>query len=283
MPTASEDLARSIAYRRDLLTFIFKSGAGHTGGSLSCVDIINVLYNSVMNITPENWDSLDRDYYIQSKGHSVEALYVVLADLGFFDASLLTTGGQFQTKLIGHPTRKVPGVEQNTGGLGHGLSFGVGLALAAKMDSRSSRVFCLMGDGELAEGSNWEAALTGSHYDLDNLIGIVDRNHLQITGRTEEVVGLEPLAEKWRSFGWEVHETDGHDVGRLEAELGDTPFAPGKPSLLIANTMKGKGVSFIEGQAGWHHHLLSEEEFAQAMAELDEQMTDVKASGRAGP
>ena len=266
--TPAELGAKSVAYRRDVLTFICSCRAGHTGGSLSCLDIINVLYNSVMDITPENFGSTDRDFYIQSKGHSVEALYVVLADRGFFDRSELETGNRFQSRLIGHPTRKVPGVEQNTGGLGHGLSVSVGLALAAKLDGRSSRVFCLLGDGELAEGSNWEAAMTGTHYKLDNLTAIVDRNRLQISGLTEEVHQLEPLADKWTAFGWKVHETNGNDVEALSVELGAVPFTAGMPSLLIANTVKGKGVSFMENQPAWHHRVPTPGEFEQAMREL---------------
>ena len=269
--------SKSNQYRRDLMNYIFESGAGHTGGSLSCVDIVNVLYNEIMDITPENWPTLDRDFYIHSKGHSVEALYVVLADLGFFDHERLETGNRYRTDFVGHPTRKVPGVEHNTGGLGHGLSFSVGLALAAKLDGRVSRVYCLLGDGELAEGSNWEAAMTASHYQLDNLVAIVDRNRLQITGDTKDVVSLEPLAEKWSAFGWEVHETDGHIVGELASELNSVPFASGKPSLLIANTTKGKGVSFIEDQANWHHRLPTREELKAAIAEIesvDEEIPD---------
>ncbi len=266
-----ELVGKSIAYRRDILTYIYESGGGHTGGSLSCVDIINVLYNSIMDITPQNWESLDRDFYIQSKGHSVEALYVVLADQGFLDRSELKTGNKFGTRLIGHPTRKVPGVEHNTGGLGHGLSVAAGLALAAKLDRRASRVFCLLGDGELAEGSNWEAAMTAAYYKLDNLTAIVDRNRLQITGHTADVNKLEPLADKWTAFGWAVHETDGNDVAALAGELRGVPFAAGKPSLLLANTVKGKGVSFIEGEAAWHHKVPTREQLAQAMRELEVQ------------
>jgi len=269
--TEDELVGKSIAYRRDILTYIYEAGAGHTGGSLSCVDIINVLYNAIMDITPANWETLDRDFYIQSKGHSVEALYVVLADQGFIDRSELKTGNKFQTRLIGHPTRKVPGMEHNTGGLGHGLSVAVGLALAAKLDGRTSRVFCLLGDGELAEGSNWEAAMTGAHYELDNLVGIVDRNRLQITGHTGEINELEPLADKWTAFGWTVRETDGNNVAALSAELRGVPFTAGTPSLLIANTVKGKGVSFIEGEAAWHHRVPSPEQLEQAMRELEPQ------------
>ncbi len=265
--TISELEEKSIQYRRDILRFIMVSCAGHTGGSLSCVDIINVLYNQVMNVSPDNFASLDRDHYIQSKGHSVEALYVVLADKGFIDPADLEAGTRFRSHLIGHPTRKVPGVEHNTGGLGHGLSVAVGLALAARTDGRESRTFCLMGDGELAEGSNWEAAMSASHYELDNLVGIVDRNRLQITGDTEDVVRLEPLAEKWRSFGWEVREADGHDVADLARQLTEAPSS-GRPTVILARTLKGKGVSFIEGNASWHHRVPTQEELDRALTEL---------------
>jgi transketolase len=260
---------KSLAYRRDILSFIYESGAGHTGGSLSCIDILNVLYNAVMDIRPENWQSLQRDFYIQSKGHSVEALYIVLADLGFFDPSELETGNRFQTRLIGHPTRKLPGIEHNTGGLGHGLSVSVGLALAAKLDKRSSRVFCLLGDGELSEGSNWEAALSAAHYKLDNLTAVVDRNGLQITGTTAQVNDLEPLKEKWNAFGWAVRRTDGHDHSKLLEAFSDLPFARGKPGVLIADTVKGRGVSFIEGNVEWHHKVPSREQYQLAMRELE--------------
>jgi transketolase len=267
--TIDELKRRSLSYRRDILTFIYQAGAGHTGGSLSCIDIINVLYNAVMDIRPENWESLQRDFYIQSKGHSVEALYVVLADLGFFDPSELGTGNRFQTRLIGHPTRKVPGVEHNTGGLGHGLSVSVGLALAAKLDKRSSRVFCLLGDGELSEGSNWEAAMSAAHYQLDNLTAVVDRNGLQITGATAQVNDPEPLEEKFSAFGWAVHRTDGHDIAKLVQALGELPFAEGKPGVLIADTVKGRGISFIEGRVEWHHKVPSREQYELAMRELE--------------
>ena len=267
--TLDELRRKSLSYRREILTFIYEAGAGHTGGSLSCIDIINVLYNAVMDIRPENWDSLQRDVYIQSKGHSVEALYVVLADLGFFEPAELRTGNRFRTRLIGHPTRKVPGIEHNTGGLGHGLSVAVGLALAAKLDRRSSRVFCLLGDGELGEGSNWEAALSAAHYKLDNLIAVVDRNGLQISGTTARVNDLEPLEEKWSAFGWAARRTDGHDITKLVEALGDLPFAEGKPGVLIADTVKGRGISFIEGRVEWHHKVPSRDQYNLAMRELE--------------
>jgi transketolase len=267
--TVDELKRKSLSYRREILTFICRAGAGHTGGSLSCIDIINVLYNAVMDIRPENWGSLQRDVYIQSKGHSVEALYVVLADLGFFEPAELRTGNRFRTRFIGHPTRKVPGVEHNTGGLGHGLSVAVGLALAAKLDKRSSRVFCLLGDGELSEGSNWEAAMSAAHYKLDNLIAIVDRNGLQISGTTAQVNDLEPLEDKWSAFGWAVRRRDGHDIAKLVEALGDLPFAEGQPGVLIADTVKGRGISFIEGRVEWHHKVPSRDQYKLAMRELE--------------
>lgn len=261
---------KSIAYRRTILESIYRGGAGHTAGSLSCIDILNVLYNHVMNITPENFHEVDRDHYIQSKGHSVEALYTVLADQGFYSIDELVTNlNQPYSHFVGHPTRKVPGVEHNTGGLGHGLSVAVGLALAAKLDGRAYRVFTLLGDGELAEGSSWEAAMTAAHYNLDNLVVIIDRNTLQITGRTEEVNALEPLADKFTAFGFAVREADGNDVAELVNTLEQIPFVTEKPSLLIANTIKGKGVSYMEDVRVWHHKVPSQDQLVTALAELD--------------
>jgi transketolase len=253
-----------------ILSIIKKANAGHTGGSLSCVDILNVLYNHVMNITPANFMSMNRDRYIHSKGHSVEALYTVLADKGFFSVGDLDTLCQFQSQYVGHPTRKVNGVEHNTGALGHGLSVAVGLALGARMNGSSHRVFTVLGDGELEEGSNWEASMSADHYELDNLIVIVDRNTLQITGRTEEVSRLTPLGDKFRAFGYEVREVDGNDVAELVRVLDQVPFKQGKPNLILARTTKGKGISFMEDQVGWHHRVPTDEEYASALAELQE-------------
>ena len=260
--------SKSLQYRLQTLAAIKHANAGHTGGSLSCIDILNVLYNRVLRVSPESFFSPDRDRYVQSKGHSVEALYTVLADRGFFSADQLKTLNQFGSPFIGHPTRKVPGIEQNTGALGHGLSYAVGVALAGKLDGRLYRVFTLLGDGELAEGSNWEAAMAVSHYQLDNLVAIVDRNGLQITGPTEEVVQLEPLDQKFAAFGFAVRECDGNDLGQLCDHLSAVPFAVGQPSLLIAHTRKGKGVSFMENSAGWHHRVPNDAEYEQALREL---------------
>lgn len=261
---------KSIEYRKTILEIIHYGGAGHTAGSLSCVDILNVLYNQIMNITPENFDSVNRDHYIQSKGHSVEVLYTVLADQGFYPQDDLLKGlNQNYSKFMGHPTRKVPGIEHNTGALGHGLSVSVGLALAGKLNGHAYRVFTLLGDGELAEGSSWEASMSAAHYKLDNLIVIIDRNTLQITGRTEEVNGLEPLADKFTAFGYAVRQVNGNDVEALSSLLSQVPFEQGKPSLVLANTVKGKGVSYMEDQKVWHHKVPSDEQLVIALKELD--------------
>jgi transketolase len=267
--TEYELLLKSVQYRKKILTAIKHANAGHTGGSLSCTDILNVLYNVVLNVSPENFADPDRDRYIQSKGHSVEALYVVLADKGFFPEEDLKTLCRYKSLYPGHPTRRARGIEQNTGALGHGLSFSVGVALAGKQDARPYRVFTLVGDGELSEGSNWEASLIAAKYRLDNLIVIVDRNGLQITGRTEEVCPLEPLQEKFERFGYSVRSVDGNSIRDLAGMFKQVPFERGKPSLILARTTKGKGVSFIENAPAWHHHVPNDQEFALAMQELE--------------
>ncbi|MDP0501145.1 MAG: transketolase [Verrucomicrobiota bacterium JB022] len=272
MPTQAltdQDLARkSLQYRRDVLRWISHAGAGHTGGSLSCLDILNVLYNRILNVSPETFKDPMRDRYIQSKGHSVEALFVVLADKGFYKAEELEQLCCYNSHFVGHPTRKIPGVEQNTGALGHGLPIAVGNAIAAKLDDAPYRVFTLMGDGELAEGSNWEAALAGAHYGLDNLTAIIDCNHLQITGPTSAVMNNEPLVDKWEAFGWAVRRIDGHDYAALTDALKG-PLEPGKPNMIIADTIKGKGISFMENAGQWHHKVPTADELSRAYAEID--------------
>jgi transketolase len=267
--TIQELQLKSIRYRKTILSIIKKANAGHTGGSLSCTDILNVLYNHVMDVSPANFSHPDRDRYIQSKGHSVEALYTVLADKGFYPAEELETLGQYQSHFIGHPTRKVNGVEQNTGALGHGLSVAVGMAIAAKKDGRDYKVYTLLGDGELTEGSGWEASMSAAYYKLDNLVVIVDRNGLQITGPTEEVMALESLEDKFKAFGYAIKHVDGNNIADLVNVFAQIPFEPGRPSLILAHTIKGCGVSFIENKANWHHKVPSDEEFALAMAEFD--------------
>ncbi len=259
---------KSILYRRTVLRIIYTARAGHTGGSMSCVDILNVLYNHIMNITPQNFDQVDRDHYVHSKGHSVEALYAVLAEQGFFPVAALDTMEKYMSDFIGHPTRSIPGIEQNTGALGHGLSLSVGMALAAKKDGRANRVFTIMGDGELTEGSVWEASASAAHYHLDNLVAIIDRNTLQISGRTEKVMGMEPLEEKFTAFGFAVRHVDGNDVAELAALLEGLPFEPGKPNLILAHTVKGRGVSYMEDNVSWHHRVPTEAEYAQALDEF---------------
>lgn len=267
-------IKKSIQYRKNIVRYIYHANAGHTGGSLSCIDILNVLYNHVMNVGPDNFESQDRDRYIQSKGHSVEALFVVLADKGFFPESDLETLCKYKSHYIGHPTRKVRGVEHNTGALGHGLPIAVGTAIGGKMDDKGFRVFTLMGDGELPEGSNWEAALTAAQYRLDNLCAIVDRNRLQITGPTAEVCDTEPIDKKFESFGWAVQHVDGHDLEALKKCFDALPFAKGKPSLVIADTVKGKGISFMENQLKWHHGVPDSAQYHQALSELNATVPD---------
>ena len=261
---------RSLDYRMRLMTYIKRANTGHTGGSLSCVDILNVLYNRVLNVSPDRFDDPDRDRYIQSKGHSVEALYTVLADRGFFPESDLDTLCRYRSHYVGHPTRKVHGIEQNTGALGHGLPLSVGVALGGKKDGRSYRVFTLLGDGELAEGSNWEAMLVAAQYGLDNLVAIVDYNRLQITGPTHEVCCTDPLEDKFTAFGWSVRHVDGHSIPDLSAALSDLPLEEGRPGIIIARTVKGRGVSFMEDVKKWHHGVPDDDLFTQAMNELME-------------
>lgn len=255
-----------------LMQMIHKAKAGHTGGSLSNTDILTVLYYHTMRHNPMEPKWNERDRFIASKGHSVESLWCILADLGYFPSSELDTFSQFGTRLIGHPNNKVDGIEMNTGALGHGLPISVGMALAAKRYDNDYRVFCLMGDGGQAEGSVWEAAMAGSHYKLDNLVGIIDRNGLQISGSTEEVMGLDPLDKKWEAFGWHVVSIDGNDIDALIETFDKVPSVEGKPTLIIANTVKGKGVSFAENAINWHHRVPSEEELALAVQELKAQI-----------
>jgi Transketolase, N-terminal subunit len=268
----SEDIKalqlKAAQIRKRVIEVIYLAKAGHTGGDLSSIDILTALYFQVLNVDPKHPDFPDRDRFIMSKGHSVEALYCVLAEAGFISDEMLNTYGQFQTKLAGHPTRKVPGIEMNTGALGHGLPAGVGMAIAARMDGKSYKTYVLMGDGEQGEGSIYEAAMAASHYKLDNLTAIIDRNNLQISGQTEKVMSLEPMRERWEAFGWDVHETDGNDIASLLKTFADTEKVSGKPHLIIAHTIKGKGVSYMENVAKWHHGVTTEDEYRQALEEL---------------
>lgn len=260
---------KSAKCRISLLKYIKMANAGHTAGDLSCIDILNVLYHDVLNVSPEYFSDPLRDRFVQSKGHSVEALYVILAERGFFPESDLETLCRYQSPYVGHPTRKVHGIEFNTGALGHGLAISAGIALAAKKDSAAYRAYTLLGDGELAEGSNWEAAMFASHYQLDNLTAILDHNTLQITGSNREVCSPYPIDQKFRAFGWEVTEVDGHNIPELRTTLNKLPLSKGKPSLVIAHTIKGKGVSFMENVLKWHHGVPNDEEYQQAITELE--------------
>ena len=260
---------KSIEYRKTILEIIYNGKAGHTAGSLSCIDILNVLYNKVLNINPQNFNNTDRNRYIQSKGHSVEALYTVLCDKDFFDKSELKSLNKFNSHFIGHPTKKVNGIEHNTGALGHGLSVAVGIGIGFKLDNKPFKVYTLLGDGELSEGSVWEALTSASKYKLDNLVVIIDRNRLQITGSTEEINPIEPLADKFKAFGFSVKEINGNSVEELDNIFKTIPFESDKPNLIIANTSKGKGISFIENIVSWHHRVPSDEEYKLAIEELN--------------
>ncbi len=260
--------ARTIRARD--LRMVYEARLGHIGGEFSAIDILVSLYFGVLRIDPENPDAPERDRFVLSKGHAAAALYATLATAGFFDPAELSTFMAPLSRLNGHPDRrKVPGVETNTGPLGHGLPVAVGMALAARMDASDRRVFVLTGDGELQEGSMWEAAMAAGHFGLDNLTVIVDRNGLQQGDHTETTIRLEPLADKWRAFGWSVRDVDGHDHGALVHALGDGPMEAGRPTCVIAHTHKGHGISFAEDRVEWHHRVPTESEFQTAITELE--------------
>lgn len=264
--------------RTRIVEIVFAAKGGHIGGSLSSVEIETALYFHVMNIDPANPNKTDRDRFILSKGHSVEALYAVLAARGFVGQGLLDTYGKFNSKLAGHPTKKTPGVELNSGALGHGLSVGVGMAIGAKMSKSSFRTFVLMGDGEQGEGSIYEAAMSASHYKLGNLVAIIDRNTLQISGKTETVMGLEPMRERWEAFGWEVYDVKGNDIEDLVNTFDSLNYTDSKPKLIISHTTKGNGISFMENGAKWHHGVPNEEQYHQALTEINEKIKTIKTA-----
>ncbi|MCI9237302.1 MAG: transketolase [Dorea sp.] len=265
---------KALAYelREDVIDVIMSGKAGHIGGDMSVMEILTELYFDQMNVSPENMDDPDRDKFVMSKGHSVEAYYAVLAKKGFFDREdLVANFSKFGSKYIGHPNNKLPGIEMNSGSLGHGLPVCVGMALAGKMNGQDYRVYTVMGDGEVAEGSVWEGAMAASHYKLDNLCAVVDRNRLQISGNTEDVMSHDDLHERFFSFGWHVIDVaDGNDIDQLKAAFEEANTVKGKPSMLIANTVKGKGSSVMENKANWHHKVPNEEELAQIRKDLKE-------------
>jgi transketolase len=258
-------------FRREILEMTFKAGSGHPGGSLSAVDIITVLYYHQMRIDPKNPKWADRDRFVLSKGHVCPALYAVLAEIGFFPKQALWTLRRPESILQGHPDmRLTPGVEMSTGSLGQGLSVACGMALAARLDEKDYAVYCMLGDGEVQEGNVWEGAMFATHERLDNLIAILDRNRLQIEGFTEDIMTLNPLEDKWKAFGWTVLELeDGNDIKQILNVLDKAVERQGKPKIIIANTIKGKGVSFMENRAEYHGRALSPDEMKRARQELE--------------
>jgi transketolase len=268
-PTVDADeLARRI--RRHCVRMTARANASHVGSALSTAEILAVLYGGVLRYDPADPDWADRDRFILSKGHACTALYAVLAETGYFPVERLQTFYADGSPLVGHATHKdMPGVEVSTGSLGHGLPLATGMALAGRRDGRPFRVFCLLSDGECDEGSTWEPALFAPHHGLDNLVAIVDYNKIQSLGRVEEVIDLAPLADKWRAFGWATEELDGHDSGALRAVLERVPLERGRPTCIVAHTVKGKGVSFMEDELLWHYRAPLGELMDQALAELE--------------
>lgn len=266
---------RAVEIRKRTVEIIYNASGGHIGGSLSSVDILVALHFGIMNIDPKNPDMKGRDRFIMSKGHSVEGYYSTLEKRGFISVEMLDTYGQFNSPLAGHPTRKTPGIELNSGALGHGLSVGVGMAIAAKRSGESYRTYVLMGDGEHGEGSIMEAAASAGHYKLNNLVAIIDRNQLQISGRTEDVCAIDDLEGKYKACGWSVVHCDGHNIDELLKCFHNAEAQTEKPTFVIAHTVKGKGVSFMEDKAAWHHKTPTDEQLKNAYKELDQRMEEL--------
>lgn len=263
--------AKSFELRRNVLDMIMKAKTGHIGGDFSVMDILVNLYFKQMNISPDNMDDPNRDMFVLSKGHSVESYYSVLAAKGFFPTEqVIEEFSTFGSKFIGHPNNKLPGIEMNSGSLGHGLPVSVGMALANRMDHRTNRVYVVMGDGELAEGSVWEGFMAGGHYKLDNLCAVIDRNRLQISGSTEDVMHHDDLQARIESFGWHVVQVNGNDMDELDRAFEEARSTKGRPTAVIANTIKGYGGGeTMEDKAAWHHKVPAAEEYAAIAAELD--------------
>ena len=271
---------KALAYelRENTLDIIMSGKAGHIGGDMSVMEILTELYFEQMNVSPENMDDPNRDKFVMSKGHSVEAYYAVLAKKGFLDIEDVTANfSKFGSKYIGHPNNKLPGIEMNSGSLGHGLPVCVGMALAGKMNGQDYRVYTVMGDGEVAEGSVWEGAMAAHKYKLDNLCAVIDRNRLQISGNTEDVMGHDDLHERFKSFGWHVIDvSDGNNIDQLREAFNEAKTIKGQPTVLIANTVKGKGSAVMENKANWHHKVPNEEELAQIKKDLAERKEAAK-------
>lgn len=262
----------ALQLRKNVLEIIKAGDAGHIGGALSSTELMTALYFKIMkNIDPSNPKREDRDRFLMSAGHKCLIVYSALAEKGFFSKDLFKTYFKLNSKLPGHPDmHKLPGIESNTGSLGHGLPIAVGMALGLKIDKSQARVYVIMGDGELGEGTNWEAAAAASHHKADNLLVMVDRNKFQLGGLTNDLMNFEPLAKKWEAFGWSVRSIDGHNLKEVVDNITDAPFEKGKPSLIIANTIKGKGVSFLQDTAGSHYWKVNAEQVAQAEKDFAE-------------
>ncbi len=274
--TITELKKKACDIRADVVTLVHNAGCGHIGGDMSEIEALVALYYKHMNISPEKQDDPDRDRFVLSKGHAVETLYCILADQGYFDKNeLMTTYSAYQSRFIGHPNNKIPGVEVNSGSLGHGLSVAVGMAKGAKMNGSGLRVYTVIGDGELAEGSVWEGAMAGSHFGLDNLTAFVDRNRLQISGSTEDVMAQDSQEQRWMAFGWNVISIPGNDMEAVDAAITAAKEVKGKPTVIILNTTKGCGVSFMENLAGWHHKVMDDEQYKKALDELAERKAEI--------
>ncbi|WPX08289.1 transketolase [Anaerocellum danielii] len=266
--------------RKSIIIQTAEAGSGHPGGSLSGVEILTYLYFVEMRIDPKNPKDPDRDRFVLSKGHASPLLYAVLAEKGFISKEELKGFRQIYSNLQGHPDmKKVPGVEMSTGSLGQGLSVANGMALAAKLDGKDYRVYVLLGDGEIQEGQIWEAAMTAAHYKLDNLTAFLDHNGLQIDGKITEVMSPEPVDEKFKAFGWHVIKIDGHDFNQIEKAVAEAKTVKGKPTIIIAETVKGKGVSFMENEVGWHGTAPNKEQAQKALEELQKQLENLEVQG----
>lgn len=264
--------------RKRLVEVVYAAKAGHIGGDLSCLNVMTALYFHVMNgLNPKDPKAPLRDRFVLSKGHCVESLYVTLEAKGYLKPEVLDTLGQFGSILSGHPTIEVPGIEVNSGALGHGLSIGVGMAIAAKMDQQPWRTYVMMGDGEQGEGSIYEAAMAANRYHLDNLVAIIDRNHLQISGNTEDVMPIDNIHDRWTAFGWDVILMNGDSMDDIIRTFDNIDYNNGKPHLLVSDTTKGKGVSFMEGIAKWHHGVLNTEQCEAAVAEIQQRIDALKS------
>lgn len=262
--------------RKRLMEIVYNAKAGHIGGDLSCLNVMTVLYHEVMRVNADTPKDENRDRFVLSKGHCVESLYVTLESKGFIAPGVLETLGKYKSILSGHPTIEVSGIEVNTGALGHGLSIGVGMSIAAKMDKKDYKTYVLMGDGEQGEGSIYEAAMAASHYKLDNLVAIIDRNHLQISGNTENVMSLDSIRDRWTAFGWDVKEMNGDEIEDIVATFNGIDYSNHRPHLLISNTTKGKGVSYMENVAKWHHGVPSAEQYETAIKEISERIAQLE-------